>query len=417
MLRSYLILAWKVLLRRKFFTAISLFGISFTLMILLVVVAFFDHVNGPHTPEKRIDQMLFITTIRQQFQHGNGWMNTPASSSFVDRYVRPLTTPEKVGIISTTENATAFANNKSLKLDLRYTDASFWEIMNFDFLEGRPFTAPEVKSAARTAVINEHTARAYFGTHQGVVGREMEINLTRYRVSGVVRDVPAIRMFSYSEVWVPYTLSASDFRDTRFSGQFLTILLAPSRAAVPAMQTEFNQMTKRIKIPNPKDIEHVYVYADPLVASFTRQLSNTPTSDNDNLGTFYLICAVLGLFFMTLPALNLVNLNVTRILERSSEIGVRKAFGASGNTLVMQFLIENIALALIGGLIGLALAATALHLLNDSQVIAYSQFSLNWRVFAWGMLLTVFFGILSGVYPAWKMSRLNPITALRGQAA
>jgi len=122
----------------------------------------------------------------------------------------------------------------------------------------------------------------------------------------------------------------------------------------------------------------------------------------------------LALLFMLLPALNLVNLNVTRILERSGEIGVRKAFGAAGADLVGQFLVENIVLALVGGLLGLGLAAGALALVNSSHAIAYAHFALSWRVFGWGMLLTLLFGLMSGVYPAWKMSRLNPVAALRG---
>ena len=60
MLKNYLKIAWKVLLRRKFFTFISLFGISFTLMILMVATAMIDHVTGPATPETRMNRMLFV---------------------------------------------------------------------------------------------------------------------------------------------------------------------------------------------------------------------------------------------------------------------------------------------------------------------------------------------------------------------
>ena len=126
------------------------------------------------------------------------------------------------------------------------------------------------------------------------------------------------------------------------------------------------------------------------------------------------VAAIAGLLFMLLPALNLVNLNVTRILERSGEIGVRKAFGAAGRDLVGQFLVENLVLALVGGLLGLGLAAGALAIVNEAHPIAYAHFSLSWRVFSWGMALTLLFGLMSGVYPAWKMSRLNPVAALRG---
>ena len=123
----------------------------------------------------------------------------------------------------------------------------------------------------------------------------------------------------------------------------------------------------------------------------------------------------LGLLFMLLPALNLVNINVSRTLERSAEIGVRKAFGATAGTLAGQFLLENIFLTLLGGALGLGLAAGALHLLNGSHFLPYSAFALNGRVFGVGLGAVLFFGVLSGAYPAYKMSKLTAVKALKGE--
>jgi putative ABC transport system permease protein len=124
----------------------------------------------------------------------------------------------------------------------------------------------------------------------------------------------------------------------------------------------------------------------------------------------------LAVLFMTLPALNLANINLSRILERSPEIGVRKAFGASSRTLIAQFLVENVVLTTAGALLGLALAGAALAAINSSGLIPYAQFTLNWRVFGWALALALFFGVLSGVLPAWRMSRLHPAVALRGRS-
>ena len=117
---------------------------------------------------------------------------------------------------------------------------------------------------------------------------------------------------------------------------------------------------------------------------------------------------------MLLPAVNLMNLNTSRIMERASEIGVRKAFGASSRALVAQFVIENVVLTLVGAAIGFVLSAWLLTAINASGVIQYAALHLNYRIFAWGVALAIAFGLLSGVYPAWRMSRLHPVQALKG---
>ncbi|QJX48286.1 FtsX-like permease family protein [Hymenobacter taeanensis] len=416
MLLSYLKIAWKVLLRRKFFTFISLFGISFTLMVLLVVVAMFDHVVGAHAPETRLNRMLFVNFLHIKYKNG-GNQNSPASYYLLDRYVRPLKTPEKVAVHSMFHSTPSYVGNNRIDLDLKYTDNVFWQVLDFDFKEGKPFGESEMKSAAHVAVINQTTARKYFGTATGVVGRTIEINQSAYRVMGVVEDVPVMRISSYADVWVPISTSSNNLNQVRLDGEYSAIILAKSAADKAAVQAEFDQMVKRVPLPNPKEMDHLDLHADQLLASYSRQLMS-PLTDYSSDGTalLYTILSGIALLFMLLPALNLVNINVSRIMERSSEIGVRKAFGATSGTLIGQFLVENIFLTSIGGLLGLLLAYVALQLIGGAQIMAYAHFELNWRIFSWALAVTLFFGVLSGVYPAFKMSRLLPVQALKGGA-
>jgi putative ABC transport system permease protein len=102
-------------------------------------------------------------------------------------------------------------------------------------------------------------------------------------------------------------------------------------------------------------------------------------------------------------------------MERSSEIGVRKAFGASSKTLVYQFIIENLILTFLGGMIGVVLSIVVMYFINDAQFIANLSLSLNFTVLGYAFLTCIFFGLLSGVYPAWRMSKLNIVTALKAQ--
>jgi putative ABC transport system permease protein len=381
-------------------------------MVLLVIVAMTDHFQGAHAPESRIKRMAFVSFISQRFKDG-GQMNTPPSPYFLEKYVRTMKTPEKVAIYSVFHATPSYVGNKKLELDLRFTDNVFWEIFDFHFLEGKPYNATDLRNANRVAVISETTARDYFGQAQGVVGRTIEVDQSTFRVIGVVSDVPLLRFNSYAEVWAPMTTTKADIRNPVLEGDYFAVMLAPEGTHLDAIEAEFQQVVKRVAIPNP-DIKEIHTHADGLMASITRQIVGRGESESNHLVTFYFIIFGLAMLFMSLPALNLVNINLSRIMERSSEIGVRKAFGATSATLVGQFLIENIFLTLLGALLGLLMAYGALELISDSNFIPYAQFTLNLRVFVWALLATVFFGVLSGVYPAFKMSRVQPIQALKG---
>src|SRR5215211_6447159 len=100
MLKNYFKIAIAVLKRRKFFTFISLFGISFTLTILIVLTAFVDNLVSANYPEAKRERSLYITTVQQRQTKQFGQMNGPASFYYLDHYVSTLKTPEQVAISS-----------------------------------------------------------------------------------------------------------------------------------------------------------------------------------------------------------------------------------------------------------------------------------------------------------------------------
>jgi putative ABC transport system permease protein len=294
------------------------------------------------------------------------------------------------------------------------TDAAFWRILDFDLIEGAGYTDEDVREGRQVAVINRSTRARLFGGRDAV-GASIEIGSLRLRVVGVVDDVSMFRVEPYSDIWAPYTTQPSQAYRTELLGRYQALVLAETAAAMPGIREEFNRRLTQVEFDNPRNFDRLVA---PFETEFESLARNSPIGDSESsesqawkFGLFLTI--VLGLFVL-LPTVNLININISRILERSSEIGVRKAFGAPASTLVGQFVVENVLLTTTGGLVGLVLSALVLRAINQSGVFQYSQLTVNLRVFAYGLLIAVGFGLISGVYPAWRMARLHPVAALRG---
>ncbi|MEO5890065.1 MAG: FtsX-like permease family protein [Ferruginibacter sp.] len=408
MLKNYFRIAIAVLRRRKFFTFISLFGISFTLTILIVLTAFIDKVVNDNYPDKKRDRSLYINVLQQNGKTANS--SSPVSFYFLDHYVRSMKTPVKVAISSLFQGTNTYVNNKKIAINYKYINADFWEVMDHDFLEGKPFSAQQIASGEHVTVISEDIKKTYFGDVPSVVGKYIEADNVQYRVSGVVKNVPITLYMLYSDIYLPYTVSKTDYNDRNYTGGYAGILLANSTADLPKMQEEYEQMISKLPMQG-KEFDRIFSHADTFIRGYVR------TGNEEKSGVTYALTAIaiFVLLVMLLPTLNLVNINVTRIMERSSEIGVRKAFGASSKTLVYQFIVENIILTILGGLIGIILSIVIIHFINSANLIENLKLSLNLTVLSIGLLTCLVFGLLSGVYPAWRMSKLNVVTALKAQ--
>jgi putative ABC transport system permease protein len=414
MLKNYLKIAFRVLLRRKFFTFISLFGISFTLMVLMVVTAFLDHAFAPMAPETQARRTLAVQ-FACMYGPNAAWTGGPGYK-LLDRYARGLDGVERLSLFSGTQTVSSYVNAQKITSWLKRTDGEYWNILQFTFLEGAPYTTQDVESAAFVAVINRTTRGRFFGDRPAV-GQTIEADNQRFRVVGVVEDVPLARDIPFAEIWAPLTTAKTDAYKRELMGSFNAIALARDEAALDHIHDEFNARLTHVELDEPK----VYTtMVAPFEMTFDRMARLLPHADSKSPERqgWKLMSTLLALafLFMLLPAVNLMNINVSRIMERSSEIGVRKAFGASSRTLVGQFVVENVLLTLIGGLVGLVLSELVLRALTASNLIPYARFHVNPRVFVYGMLIALAFGLVSGVYPAWRMSRLNPVQALKGAA-
>ena len=412
MLRNYLLLAWKVLLRRKFFTFISLVGISLTLATMLVVAAFIDYHAHPPSPYKKQSRMLFVKTMM-----GKGKDFTTINEphyGFHDKYVRPLPGIEALSI-QTETTYIAYPNGQKVTLTARQTEASFWDIFDFEFLEGAPFTADDNTQERLVAVISERTRQQFFGD-KPALGKTIPLGDKTFRIIGVVRNV-AETLSASGDVWYPVSIGMTAKDKSAImdedAGGYMSVILAKSEDDFPLIKSEFQAMLPRVQFAS-NNIKQMYGAANTQFETIFQMFFGFEEDTNLNAEKILSLLTALAIGFMFLPAINLVNVNVSRILERTSEIGVRKAFGARSSVLVGQFIVENLILTLIGGVIGILLAEGILIWITSTGFIAHAVFHLNWRVALYALVMVLVFGLMSGVLPAWKMARLPIVQSLKG---
>ncbi len=402
-------LALRVLGRRKVFTAISLVGITLTLVVLMILSTIMDNMFAPAAPESRLDRILAVKTVNEIGPESNFGANP--GYGFLKQTVINLPHADRLAIYSEVMADVIYDGPRRIDAHLKHADGEYWNILDFHFLEGGPYSIADNDDDRKVAVISQSLRDRVFGNVR-VTGRTLNISGTPYRIAGVVAPVPVTREAAYAETWVPIGALNSEER-TAILGRFNALVLAHSRADIPAMKREFQARVARVPVDDPKEFKEIRAGLDTSFEAFSRMMTDNKFGDRATT----IVASIVGGFaflFMLLPALNLVTLNLSRILERAPEIGVRKAFGAPRRALILQFVTENIVLTLIGGVIAFFAGIAILRGLAGTVPYLDESLIINWRVFLYGMAAALVFGVLSGAYPAWRMSRLDPVHALRG---
>ncbi len=440
MIKNYLILAWRVLGRKKFFTFISLFGISFTLGILMVIVSFLQTELGTDKPFTNRNRMVTFGTIEMKDM-------VPDTSILVDSMLVDGTmkydTTKSIGETSRSttisslggrflvnnftdlkyaENQTfylpgvsynAYVNNSKIVLDVYYTDANYWEIFDFEFLEGQAFDLSMFDRAEPVVVITDQLAEKYFGESSQIVGRELKMDGKNHKVIGLIKK-PLSSMIN-GDVFAPTTLLPDYLGPVdQYTGGFRSYFLARSKADVKKLQDEIENKENEIPIDLVQDYNKLFLKdkTGTMFQGFARNL--VPFNEPKKAGrALSLILIGFISLFVLLPTLNLINLNVSRIMERSSEIGVRKAFGASQGNILGQFIFENVILTIIGGIIGLVLATILIYFINSANLLEFLKLTVNYKFFVYSFLVVLLFGVISGFLPAFRMSKIHIVNALK----
>ncbi|MBI5231429.1 MAG: ABC transporter permease [Coriobacteriales bacterium] len=263
------------------------------------------------------------------------------------------------------------------------------QVFNSTYNTGRHYNRGEYVSGERVLVLGDGPRQELFGG-QNAVGRELTVNGQRFKVIGSIEaQGGSLTGDQDNAVYMPATTAQRLFGTSDLSS---IILKAPEAEDVKAMKPQIE------KILRPRFGDEFTVFTQEETLGLLTQI----------LGTLTVMLAGIAGISLLVGGIGIMNIMLVSVSERTREIGIRKAVGARTYDIMSQFVIEAVVLSVTGGLVGIAigwLGALALQSVVPTEI--------TW----WAVVIAFFFsaavGVFFGVYPAWRASRLDPITALR----
>lgn len=413
--------AWRLLKENRLLSVVSILGTALAICLVMVIVIVWQVRTAGFRPETHRDRMLFVKEGRASRKTNHEFNNCyRLSSSVVKEVFYPLQTAEAVGLATEVMSclASTMDQTKELRADLRYTDAGFWQLFEFELLQGKPYPQEAVHSGLQEAVVSASLARQLFGTTE-VVGQTLQLNYVPYRICAVVSDVSVMAEASHADVWVPYTSTTTlyDNNTEALIGMVMCYILAHSSADFPAIRAEVERNVGKL---NASKQDWELVLAGQPDTRLDQLARDNGAFSEAHTGLLVLRYSLIVLLLMLVPAINMSGLTQSRMRQRMEELGVRRAFGATRGALVGQILLENLLQTLIGGAIGFGLSYAAVVGLSGwlldtgetveglGQVFVGAGMLFNPLIFLLAFVACLVLNLLSAGIPAWRAAN-NPI--------
>ena len=372
MLKLYFKQAIELMRQNKLFTGIYIFGTALAIAstTIVAVVIYLD--IAPIYPDTNRANVYYLNN--SSFKGKNSKSKYVSSYSFkaVNEWfytlknVRVVSAEIRSGGIVTVKH-----NYKNYEFRGAYTDVNFFDIYNYRFVEGVPFSKSDFDGELRKAVISDKTARELYGTETNAVGITLRIGYKDYTVCGVIEEPSVIAGESFAEIIVPYTTQEHyrfEHGEIAFLGSFDIKFLVEDKAQAEALRAELVDIFNRFSNSNP-DWE-IELNGLNLISATRRSV------DLDGWEEFFSsaggIMLLIGVFILLLiPALNLSGMISSRMEMRKLEMGVRKSFGATRSSLLKQVMWENLVLTIIGGIVGIVLCWLIIYACKDLLFVSY----------------------------------------------
>jgi putative ABC transport system permease protein len=295
------------------------------------------------------------------------------------------------------------AEGQNWNTSVQGTTPDYFVIREWPMTSGVLFSESEVSTSAKVAVLGKTVVDNLFGPYADPLGQIVRINNVPFEIIGVAASKGQSAFGSDNDdvVFVPESTYRSKLHgDLRQFVNGSVNVQARSKAATSEAQTQIEELLRRRHRLGPDTADDFQV----------RNLSDLAQAQQEGAETMTSLLAGIALVSLLVGGIGIMNIMLVSVTERTREIGLRMAIGAKPRSILTQFMVEAVALSVLGGLVGVAAGIGA-----ASYLVAR---------FEWPMLLqidimvvaVVFSGLVGigfGLYPAYKASRLDPIQALR----
>ena len=291
------------------------------------------------------------------------------------------------------------AGNQNWNTRVQGESPEYLQIRQWPLAEGAIFGDPQVQTAAKVCVIGRTVARQLFPNEEAL-GKTIRIRNVPCQIMGVLEPKGLSPTGSDQDdvVLVPYTTELT--RINREQWLDVVLVQAVSQAAMPIVQQEITALLVQrhhLKAGGERDF----------IVRSQEDIAQAATATARVMG---LLLAGVAAVSLVVGGIGIMNIMLVSVTERTREIGIRVALGARGADILRQFLIEAVTLSVIGGALGIGSGMSISHFV--SSLTQWPTLTpLLWIIIA--SLSSAVVGVVSGFYPAWKASKLDPIDALR----
>jgi putative ABC transport system permease protein len=305
--------------------------------------------------------------------------------------------------VSSGAQITAGENNWSTQVKGESVD--YLTIRQWAVAAGAMFSEADVRSAGKVCVLGKTTADKLF-PDEDPVGKIIRISMRGGSASAPMKVLGVLKVKGANTggqdqddtIIVPYTTAMK-----RFSGattlRMINVSAASTELLVPAQNEIADLLRQRHRIQSGRD--------DDFIMRNQQDIAEAASATTEVMTA--LLAGVAGISLLV-GGIGIMNIMLVSVTERTREIGIRMAVGARGRDILLQFLIEAVTLSSIGGLLGIALGVGGAKLLT---LIKAWPTQVSPTAIAIAFVTSAIIGIISGFYPAWKASKLDPIEALR----